>query len=529
MAVKKKKTVLKKLGLYGLGSLAILALISLPLIFGKSNSSAIKKGNAFSSYQYQFKNGNVLSQFVTKDGQPQVKIGDDVVMEINREGSSSNITYSLTKTEKDNDTILMKDVLENIDLEYLPNENGVKENIILKSVPNIPSYSFNIKSDKLKLKYFEEENEYWFVNNEGKKDYQILPPYMIDANGVTSYSVIYRHNSQDLNDIKQLSVVPDSDWLSSPDRAYPVKIDPTVVKGSAPISNWNLDEGYGTTAGDTSTNANTLTITNATWQVNDARSGNYVGAKHLRFDGSGDYLSRTYDADFDFGTGSFSITMWVRIPNAAAGTDVLLARYSGAGFKVYMDASQYLCFGIDDDASWGPDDSACTTTAYNDSKWHHIEVVKSTTSSITLYVDGQSKAANAATTADNTLNGTTPTLYIGIDSDGSSNSALVDIDNITVYNYARDTTQVKADSVSKPQTAVSFGNRTQFNLQNGLVGWWKMDEASDATRIDFSGNGNSLTESASDTITQASGKFNSSGDFERGDTEYLAIADGSKK
>ncbi|MBP9817867.1 LamG domain-containing protein [Candidatus Shapirobacteria bacterium] len=60
-------------------------------------------------------------------------------------------------------------------------------------------------------------------------------------------------------------------------------------------------------------------------------------------------------------------------------------------------------------------------------------------------------------------------------------------------------------------------------LASGLVGYWQLEEAGDATRADSSGYGNDLTESASDTIAQVAGKFGNGADFERADTEYLSI------
>lgn len=67
------------------------------------------------------------------------------------------------------------------------------------------------------------------------------------------------------------------------------------------------------------------------------------------------------------------------------------------------------------------------------------------------------------------------------------------------------------------------------NITSGLVGYWKLDEAS-GSRADSSGNGNTLTDN--NTVASVAQDYwktgENSADFERGNTEYLSIADGSQ-
>ncbi|MFZ2206160.1 MAG: DUF2341 domain-containing protein [Microgenomates group bacterium] len=74
-------------------------------------------------------------------------------------------------------------------------------------------------------------------------------------------------------------------------------------------------------------------------------------------------LERSYDSDFDFGTGSFSISAWFKAKYIdQTKQNTILSRYdTDQGYKLYMNYGGYPCFGIDDDATWGPDDSACTS------------------------------------------------------------------------------------------------------------------------------------------------------------------------
>lgn len=161
-------------------------------------------------------------------------------------------------------------------------------------------------------------------------------------------------------------------------------------KGERPVGIWHFDESSGTTAHDSSTYGNDLTISGATWDTTSVGSNSML-VRNLQFDGKNDYISQGFDKDFSFGTDSFSISGWFKHPSTITDTDTILSRYITAGYKVYLNSSGYICFGIDDDSTWGPDDEACSTSAqgsYADSKWHHFEAVKSGTTSITVYVDG---------------------------------------------------------------------------------------------------------------------------------------------
>lgn len=67
---------------------------------------------------------------------------------------------------------------------------------------------------------------------------------------------------------------------------------------------------------------------------------------------------------------------------------------------------------------------------------------------------------------------------------------------------------------------------TNLPQRSNIQGLWHLDEAS-GNALDVSDNGNDLTET-SGTIVSAAGKIGTCRDFERGDTEYFTIADGSQ-
>jgi len=311
--------------------------------------------------------------------------------------------------------------------------------------------------------------------------------------------------------------------------------------GEPPVLVWRLDEGYGTTAYDSTTylNHGTLGVGSSAPSYSFDSPNAAKSSKSLKFDGSNDYISKTYSSDTELNPSiePFSVSAWFKSPaTVPAAQMTLISRFSGSGYKIYMNTSGYLCFGIDFDATWSPSDFACSTISYADSKWHHAEAVKGTTS-IVLYVDGVQVGSDNSLSASTTLSGSNPTFYVGIDSNGSSYPWNGFIDNIRIYNSARSTDQIKQEVTDKSSGSVKGvvgrlgGEGPSENINQGLVGYWKMDEASwNGTAgevIDASGNGNNGVATCTGTgctkPTTGAGNFGNGGSFD-GSEDYVSIA-----
>ncbi len=263
------------------------------------------------------------------------------------------------------------------------------------------------------------------------------------------------------------------------------------TSGEDPVSIYHMDEAQGTSVNDSTVQANHFTLGTGSSAPSWETTNNVSGAANprgtnLKFDGSNDYIYRNDDSDFNPGTGSFSVSGYFRHPSTISGTDTLITRYSSAGYKVYMNSSGYLCFGIDDDSTWGPDDSACSTSSqgsFADSKWHTFTAVKTSTTSIALYIDGILVGSDSSLAATATLNaGSSSIMYMGIDADFASNPWAGNLDEVYFYPYARSAAQIKANT-----GGATLGASTD-PLDKGLVGYWKMDESSGTTTSDSSGN-----------------------------------------
>ena len=243
---------------------------------------------------------------------------------------------------------------------------------------------------------------------------------------------------------------------------------------------FTFNEGYGTSINDNNGGVSAGTITGAIWKTEElCKTG-----KCLYFDGTGDYVSFSDNANLDFGaSNAFTLEGWFRTPDITSGQRTIIAKHNATagGYKVYMDSNGYLIFGIDDDSTWTPDDTASTTTtAFDDNKWHFFSAVKTETS-ITIYVDAKQYQTDSSLTATGTL-ANTNTFYVGIDGNGSSNGYSGFLDDIRIVKSAKTAAEVKADYTGQSTTTT----------EAGPVGWWKLDEntgtaANDSSGGDFNG------------------------------------------
>ncbi|MEF3691680.1 MAG: LamG domain-containing protein [Candidatus Moraniibacteriota bacterium] len=307
------------------------------------------------------------------------------------------------------------------------------------------------------------------------------------------------------------------------------------VPCNPPVVAWNFDEGFGTTAYDSSFRGNNInndgTLTNGPiWQNRDL----CVSGKCLQFDGNDDYVNRTYDTDLSFKDNSFSIGGWLKT-STIVGPAYLFSRYDTAGWKVWLEADGDACFGIDDDNTWvdeSSDDFICTAGKnYNDNNWHYILAKKDSLNGIYLYMDGQLIVSDESLTASGSLSGTNPVFYTGVNSDGISDHFFGFLDEFKLYDYARSEDQIKQDYNaglsgvnSNRGTSVSIGDNSAKWMSDGLVGYWKMDESSwngttNEVR-DVSGNNNHGT--ASGGSLPAGGRFGNGGNFD-GVDDYVEL------
>ncbi len=246
----------------------------------------------------------------------------------------------------------------------------------------------------------------------------------------------------------------------------------TITNPQDTVSWWKFNEGTGNVASNSaSTNGigGLLGATKPSWQTKDL----CVSDKCLFFNGTTSYVSVTDNSAYTW-SDEATLSTWFRTSDKSA-TRTLVGKAASAStrefnFSLETDGRLRCWF-----SSIGSTLSTLTyspTKDYADGKWHNAQCVYNG-STITVYVDG---VAGASQSFSGNIFNSSSALEIGHIQEGAANWYWNGfIDEVKVYNYARSTAQIKADT---NQYANVLGTSTTQNLSNGLVGYWKMDEAS---------------------------------------------------
>ena len=297
-----------------------------------------------------------------------------------------------------------------------------------------------------------------------------------------------------------------------------------------------MDEGYGSSVNDSNQTISAATINGATWQPESmCKSG-----KCLYFDGTNDWISLGA-TDLARNASAVTLMAWVR-PTSTISSEqglIQISKNSGTPTALSRAALELVATNKVEAGGRAPDSQslqveATANNSISPNTWYHIAaVIDYANDNVNIYLNGILQNSSGTVNFTNTATDNTASSYgsIGAEDDGSGNFFNGFMDEIKIYSSARTAAEVKADFTGETPsrgTSASFGPDQSF-LSNGLVGYWKMEEAGDATRADSSGNGNTLTESASDTVAQVAGKFGNAADFELGDTENMSITDASQK
>ena len=120
----------------------------------------------------------------------------------------------------------------------------------------------------------------------------------------------------------------------------------------------------------------------------------------VAFDGNGDYLSTADNSDFDFGTGDFTIELFVNNSTSQSGNPVLIGA-NGGWYIQFKTGGTILEFYTGS--------TSITATGLNlEGSWHHIAVTKAS-NSVKIFVDGVVKSTTTNSDTTNLAN----TLHIG--------------------------------------------------------------------------------------------------------------------
>jgi hypothetical protein len=104
------------------------------------------------------------------------------------------------------------------------------------------------------------------------------------------------------------------------------------------------------------------------------------------------YLSRAYDADFDFGTGDFSIMFWCKLADTVNATETVLERAYGGNALFNIDFASGVPRFIAYNGSTF--DTTTGTKDLSDNQWHQLMCFRKSSVAY-IYIDGKQHVSNA--------------------------------------------------------------------------------------------------------------------------------------
>lgn len=199
-----------------------------------------------------------------------------------------------------------------------------------------------------------------------------------------------------------------------------------------------------TTFTDVSLNPKTVSV-NGGAKISVAQSK--FGGASAYFDGDGDYLALSASDDWDFGTGNFTIEMWVYLlshgsPNPSDGYNHYFSVVNQNTFSFKSHNQGYYLYANNNT-------QVSSTTAPVLNTWQHIALVRNDTS-LKIFINGTE--SGSATIASNTSYGANQPAYIGYGWTGEFLHGYIDEFRIT-KGVARYTDNFATSVIPFPQVA----------------------------------------------------------------------------
>ncbi len=142
--------------------------------------------------------------------------------------------------------IRYNEVFENIDVQYAAEPNGVKQDIILLAPQERTAFTYRLAKEGVYAELvnnciylYEKECSSVSENEIGERPSIIISaPRMSDGLGASSDGITI--NLVETEDAYEITLLADKEWLESPERTYPIKIDPSVTVLKGEIDNFTI-------------------------------------------------------------------------------------------------------------------------------------------------------------------------------------------------------------------------------------------------------------------------------------------------
>ncbi len=199
---------------------------------------------------------------------------------------------------------------------------------------------------------------------------------------------------------------------------------PAQASDSNLVAHWNLDDGAGTIAIDSSGNGNDGTLVGDPQWV----AGKYGGA--LDFDGDGDYVDCGDDEIFSI-TDAFTLAVWINWRTTTVAWQTVIAKGDNTWRIARGETTQTMDFGFDDGSRGWAAVRATSIVPLNE--WHHVAATIDKIEGAKIYMDGILEGTNTDT-GGISGGGTNYPVYIGENAEQISRYWDGLIDDIYIFN-----------------------------------------------------------------------------------------------
>lgn len=244
-------------------------------------------------------------------------------------------------------TVRYEDVVHGADLEYVVGPGRVKENIVLAERPDGPlKFTFTMDTDGLVPKARKDGSIALYGLLPNTPAMVIPAPYMTDAKKADSsvfgrtYSTKVRQELTRDGKSWKVTITPDTRWLASKDRQYPVVIDPTITIAPTPSGSQdvmvlsdqpttNFNTSWKLSAGRASSTANARSLIK--FPLNEIPSGTNIDSARLEM-----YFDQAHTTGAnDVTIGAYRATgTWDELSATWDKTSALVGELSGTSVQV---------------------------------------------------------------------------------------------------------------------------------------------------------------------------------------------------
>jgi hypothetical protein len=171
---------------------------------------------------------------------------------------------------------------------------------------------------------------------------------------------------------------------SSDTVATTVRFTPPTAPVASTANTVFLSNGTSTALTNVSSRGNL--ITQSTAKISTAYKK--YGTGSMYFNGSSDYITTSgTNPTLIFGTGAFTVEHWINFTSTASNINTVgdISNFSTSGNWLFM----WNYVGAGRLSFWINNGVVCSTTnAYNNGAWHHVAVTRTSSGTITIWVDG---------------------------------------------------------------------------------------------------------------------------------------------